>query len=73
VIFDLSKLRSRWQDRNIPLACPSKPNCPGQPDGWLARFAQTTERLRCAVCKKVAFAGHWRTEGLLRAGRLPRE
>ena len=75
MIFDLGELRSRWQHRNAPLACPSEPNCTGQPNvnEWLARFALATERLRCTVCRKVAFAGHWRTEGLLRADQLPRE
>jgi hypothetical protein len=70
VIFDL---RSRWQDWNIPLACPSEPNCPGQPDKWLARFALAKERLRCPVCRKTAFASHWRMEGSVRAGLVPRE
>jgi hypothetical protein len=72
-MFDMSKLRSRWQDRNIPLACPSERTCPGQPDEWLARFALATERLRCTVCKKAVFAVHWRTEGALRAGQFRRE
>jgi hypothetical protein len=59
VIFDL---RSRWQDRNIPLSCPSEPNCPGQPDKWLARFALAKERLRCPVCRKTRSqaTGGWR-------------
>jgi hypothetical protein len=73
VIFDLKQLRSRWQDRNVPIACPSEPNCPGQPSQLLARFALANERLRCSVCRKTAFANHWRTEGLVRAGLFPRE
>jgi hypothetical protein len=51
VVFDLSKLWSRWRDRNMPLACPSQRNCPGQPDDSRARFALPIERLRCAVSR----------------------
>jgi hypothetical protein len=73
VIFGLNELRSRWQSRNIPLACPSDPNCSGHPDRSLARFALAKEELRCTRCGKVALALHWRTEGLLQAGQFQRD
>jgi hypothetical protein len=73
VVFSVSALRSRWQSRHVPLACPRTPNCPGRPTVPLARFALATEILRCLGCGKAASAIHWRTEGLLRAGSFPRE
>lgn len=72
-IFNLNELWCRWQNRNVPLACPGKRHCLGQPEILLARFALAKEKLRCSTCGRVASSFHWRTEALLRAGRFRRE
>jgi hypothetical protein len=71
--WQFSDLLTRWRNRQAPLACPSTPDCPGQPTNPLARFALANEPLRCQACGKSALALHWRTEGGLRTGGFSRE
>jgi hypothetical protein len=71
--FQFRDLLTRWHNRRRPQACPSTPDCPGQPTNSLARFALANERLRCGECGKAALALYWRREAALRAGAFLRE
>jgi hypothetical protein len=54
------------------MACPSTRLCPGKPRERFARWFLAREVLHCSECGKSALALHWRTEGLLQAGKFPR-
>jgi hypothetical protein len=62
----------RWVNRDEPMACPSTRLCPGEPRERFARWSLAREVLHCSCCGKPALALHWRTEGLLQAGKFPR-
>jgi hypothetical protein len=66
VVCDPGEMPPELKRTLVPLANPAGAAC-------LARFALARESLRCRTCGKIAWAIHWRTEGLLRAGRIPRE